>query len=296
MTAGFIGLGAMGAPMAANLLSRGFDLTVWNRTKAKADPLAAAGASVVTSPAEAAAEVVFTVLTDLPDVEDILRGPDGLLAGWARLGCDRPILVVMGTVSPTAIRTLAATLEQDHGIGTVDAPVSGGDVGAVNAELSIMVGGDPADVSRLKPYFDAMGTTVRHLGPIGSGQVAKSCNQIVVAATVIALAETFVYARQTGLDVGALAELLSGGLADSELLRQKGWRLLQRDYAGGGALSNQVKDLRFALEQARDLGVPLPGAAHSEQFFAGLMAMGHGDEDHTAAQRVFELLAGADDA
>lgn len=294
MTAGFIGLGQMGAPMAANILASGLELTVWNRTAAKAEPLAEKGADVAATAAAAAGEVVFTVLTDLPDVEAVLDGPDGLLAGWAARETRDPILVVMGTVSPAGIRRLAERLAAEHGVRVVDAPVSGGDVGARTGRLSIMVGGGPDEFNRLEPYFTAMGSTVRHLGPVGMGQVAKSCNQIVVAATVMALAETFVYARQSGLDLEALTELLSGGLADSELLRQKGWRLLNHEYAGGGALSNQVKDLRFALEQARELGIPLPGAAHSAQFFTGLMAMGYGHEDHTAAQRVFELLAGVD--
>ncbi|HIW63240.1 MAG TPA: NAD(P)-dependent oxidoreductase [Candidatus Stackebrandtia excrementipullorum] len=294
MTAGFIGLGAIGAPMATNILANGLHLTVWNRTASKTVALAEKGAAVAATPAGAAEDIVFTVLTDLPDVEQVLAGPEGLLAGWAERGTRDPVLVVMGTVSPTAVRALAASLADEHGVSVVDAPVSGGDEGARNGRLSIMVGGEADTVERLTPYFDAMGSTVRHLGPVGSGQVAKSCNQIVVAATVIALAETFVYARQTGLDMEALAELLSGGLADSELLRQKGWRLLRHDYAGGGALANQVKDLRFALDQARELGVPLPGAAHSTQFFTSLMAMGYGHEDHTAAQRVFEMLAGVE--
>lgn len=293
--AGFIGLGAMGAPMAANVLGAGLPLVVWNRTAAKAAPLVEKGAAHATTPLEAARPVVITVLTDLPDVEAVLEGPDGLLEGWRRASIADPVLVVMGTVSPTRIRKLSERLRASHGVRIVDAPVSGGDVGAQHGTLSIMVGGDAGDIAEVQPHFDAMGSTVRHLGPLGSGQVAKSCNQIIVAATVVSVAEAIVYARQSGLDLLALVELLQGGLADSEVLRQKGWRFLEHDYVGGGALSNQVKDLRFALEQGRSLGVPLPGAAASESFFSALVAMGHGDEDHTAAQRVFEMMAGVTD-
>jgi 3-hydroxyisobutyrate dehydrogenase-like beta-hydroxyacid dehydrogenase len=293
--ASLIGLGAMGAPMAANILTAGLELTVWNRTVAKAAPLAEKGAVVAPSLAAAARPVVITVLTDLPDVVAILEGENGLLAGWAANGIADPVLVVMGTVSPTAVRELGDELRASHGVRIVDAPVSGGDVGAQRGTLSIMVGGEAADIEPLSPYFEAMGSVIRHLGPLGSGQVAKSCNQVIVAAGVIAIAESLVYARKSGLDLPALVELLQGGLADSELLRQKGWRMLEHDYAGGGALSNQLKDLRFALQQAQSLGVPMPGAAASAQFFASLVAMGYGHEDHTAAQRMFEMLSGGSD-
>jgi 2-hydroxy-3-oxopropionate reductase len=290
---GFLGLGKMGAPMARNLLAAGVPVAVWNRTRTKAEALADSGAELADRPADAARDIVITMTVDLPDVEELLEGPDGLLAGWAERGVARPILVVMSTVSPTGVRAFGERLRAAHGVRVVDAPVSGGDVGAERGTLSIMVGGEADDIAPLSAHFAAMGDVVRHLGPLGSGQVAKSCNQIIVAATVISIAEALVYARRSGLDLPALVELLQGGLADSELLRQKGWRLLEHDYAGGGALANQVKDLRFALEQARMIGMPLPGAAASAEFFSGLMAMGFAEEDHTAAQRVFELLAGA---
>lgn len=293
--ASLIGLGAMGAPMAANILAAGLELTVWNRTAAKTDPLAEQGAVVAPTLADAARPVVFTVLTDLPDVVAILEGEAGLLAGWAANGIPDPVLVVMGTVSPTAVRELGEQLRASHGVRVVDAPVSGGDIGAKRGTLSIMVGGDAADLEPLTPYFEAMGSVIRHLGSLGAGQVAKSCNQIIVAAGVIAIAEALVYARKSGLDLPALVELLQGGLADSELLRQKGWRMLEHDYSGGGALFNQLKDLRFALQQGQALGMPLPGTAASAQFFASLVAMGYGHEDHTAAQRVFEMLSGGFD-
>jgi 2-hydroxy-3-oxopropionate reductase len=288
---GFIGLGKMGGPMARNLLKAGIPVVAWNRTASKAHALAELGARAVDRPRDAALPVVLTVLIDLPDVEEVLAGPDGLLAGWAEAGVSDPLLVVMATVSPTGVKALAERLAE-HGVRVIDAPVSGGDVGAERGTLSIMVGGESEDVARAQPYFEAMGTTVRHLGPIGTGQVAKSCNQIIVAATAITLSEAMVYARRSGLDLQALVDLLQGGLADSELLRQKGWRLLEREYTGGGALANQVKDLRFALVPAQHFGVALPGSAARTDLFAGRMSMGYGEEDHTAAQRVFELLAG----
>ncbi|MDR1634644.1 MAG: NAD(P)-dependent oxidoreductase [Bifidobacteriaceae bacterium] len=289
---GFIGLGKMGEPMARNLLKAGIPVAAWDIIPAKVEALRAAGGERVESASDVAREVVITMTVDLPEVVTLLEGPEGLLAGWAKRGITDPILVVMSTVSPTAIRQFGLDVRASHQVHVVDAPVSGGDIGAQRGTLSIMIGGAEADVAPLEGHFAALGTVARHLGPLGSGQIAKSCNQIIVAATVISLAEAMVYARRSGLDLAALVELLQGGLADCELLRQKGWRLLQHDYAGGGALANQVKDLRFALEQARMIGVPLPGAAASAEFFSGLMAMGFADEDHTAAQRIFETLAG----
>src|SRR3954451_2334512 len=244
-----LGLGRMGEPIARRLLPALGSLTVWNRTPAKAAALSHAGARVAASPAEAAAPVTLSVLTDLGDVEEVLGGEDGLMAGWAAAGVQRPVLVVHGTVSPVGVATLAERLAE-AGIDVVDAPLSGGVAGAESGALSVMVGGTDAAVSRAWPVLTLVGSTVRHLGPSGAGETAKACNQVVVAATVTALAEALVLADATGIDRTRLLELLGGGLADSEVLRQKRERWISGDFHGGGSAFNQLKDLRFVAETA----------------------------------------------
>jgi 3-hydroxyisobutyrate dehydrogenase-like beta-hydroxyacid dehydrogenase len=222
-----LGLGRMGEPIARRLLAALGSLTVWNRTTAKASALGAAGPRVARSPAEAAAPITLTVLTDLADVEAVLTGDDGLIAGWAAAGVERPVLVVHGTVSPVGVAALAERLADD-GIGVVDAPLSGGVAGAESGALSVMVGGSDDVVGRVWPVLSLIGSTVAHLGPSGSGEIAKSCNQVVVAATVTALSEALVLADAGGIERTQLLELLGGGLADSEVLRQKRDRVAQR--------------------------------------------------------------------
>lgn len=286
---GFVGLGTMGRPMARNLLRAGFRVTVWNRTAARAEELRAAGAAVARTPAAlaAAAPVVLTMLPDLPQVEAVLQGPEGLLAGMRPGG----VLVVLGTVSPVGVRALGERLRA-AGIGVVDAPVSGGDVGAEEGTLSIMAGGADADVARVWPFLEAMGTTVEHLGPLGAGQLAKACNQIVVGATIAALSEAVVLARKGGLDPARVLRVLGGGLAASRVLELKGPKLLRRDFRPGGAAAFQHKDLGFALAAARAEGVALPLTAVVEQLFGAACWNGFGDDDHSVLLRVIERLAG----
>jgi len=286
---GFVGLGVMGRPMARNLLRAGHRVVVWNRSAGPAAELAAAGATVARTPAElaTAAPVVLTMLPDLPQVEEVLQRDDGLLAGMDR----GSVLVVMGTVSPVAVRDLGARLEP-AGVAVVDAPVSGGDVGAEQATLSIMVGGSPEDVARVRPYLEAMGTTVDHLGPLGAGQLAKACNQIVVAATLTALSEALVLARRGGLDPQRVFAVLGGGLAASRVLEVKGPKLLGGDFRPGGAASFQHKDLGFALAAAREEGVALPLTALVDQLYGAARWNGFGDDDHSVVVRVIERLAG----
>jgi 3-hydroxyisobutyrate dehydrogenase-like beta-hydroxyacid dehydrogenase len=276
-----LGLGRMGEPIARRLLRARGALTVWNRTAAKAAGLARAGARVAASPAEAAAPVTLTVLTDLGDVEDLLAGDDGLLAGWAATGGPRPVLVVHGTVSPVSVAALAERLAAS-GVDLVDAPLSGGVAGAESGALSVMVGGDDEAVGRAWPVLSLVGTTVRHLGPIGAGQIAKACNQVVVAATVTALAEALVLADASGIDRAPLLELLGGGLAGSEVLRQKRDRWLGGDFDGGGSSVNQLKDLRFVAEAAAARGLALPVAATLRTVFEQVVADGDGNLDHSA--------------
>jgi 2-hydroxy-3-oxopropionate reductase len=280
-----LGLGPMGMPMARNLIAAFGPITVWNRTASVAAPLADT-ATVVGDVISAARPIVLTVLPDLPQVEALL---DDLRSGWVAANVIHPILVVHGTVSPTRVAELAARLARD-GIHVVDAPVSGGPIGAAEGTLSIMVGGEADDVRRLEPVFAALGSTVRHLGPSGSGALGKLCNQVVVAATVAAVAEATVLAEAGGLPLDPLFELLSGGLAGSEVLRQKGERYRTRDFAGGGSATNQLKDLRFTAETAEAHGLALPVAAAATQLFERMVADGDGALDHTGVLGTVERL------
>jgi 2-hydroxy-3-oxopropionate reductase len=288
---GFVGLGTMGLPMARRLVTAGFRVVVWNRHAARAEALAAAGAAVAPDPAALAeaAPVVLTMLPDLPQVEDVLKRSDGrgLLAGM-RAGS---VLVVMGTVSPVGVRALGERLAA-AGVGVVDAPVSGGDVGAEQGTLSIMVGGADADAARVRPFLEAMGTTVDHLGPLGAGQLAKACNQIVVGAAIAALSEAVVLARKGGLDPARVLGVLAGGLAGSRVLELKGAKMLRRDFQPGGAAAFQHKDLGFALAAARAAGVALPLTALVDQLFGAACWNGFGGDDHSVLVRVIERLAG----
>ncbi len=285
---GAIGLGAMGAPMAAALAEAGHRVTLWNRTTARAETLAErTGSTVAADLADAARPVVITVLPDLDQVRDVVERDEGLLDGWYRHGVESPILVVMGTVSPVAVAEWAQQVGK-HGVRIVDAPVSGGVPGAEKRQLSIMVGGDKDDVNPVLGMLSAMGTTVRHLGPVGSGQLAKACNQIVVAATLSALGEALAMARAGGIDFETLLDLLGGGLAGSEVLRQKKQRWIEGDYAGGGSCTNQLKDLRFCLETAQQFDIELPVTQVTTRLFEEVTRHGDGPLDHSAVLRVLE--------
>jgi 2-hydroxy-3-oxopropionate reductase len=286
---GFVGLGVMGRPMARNLLRAGHRVVVWNRSPGPAAELEAAGATVARTPAElaGAAAVVLTMLPDLPQVEEVLHRQDGLLQGVREGG----VLVVLGTVSPVGVRELGSRLESVR-LSLVDAPVSGGDVGAEQATLSIMVGGRPQDVARVWPFLEAMGSTVDHLGPLGSGQLAKACNQVVVAATLTALSEALVLARAGGLDPRRVFAVLAGGLAGSRVLELKGPKMLEGDFRPGGAAAFQHKDLGFALAAARAEGVALPLAALVDQLYGAARWNGFGEDDHSVVVRVIERLSG----
>lgn len=287
-----LGTGAMGRPMAAHLVRALGPVRVWNRTRARAHELANLGARVVDHPAQAATPVVLTMLPDLPQVVDVVERNDGVLAGWATAGIEEPVLVVHGTVSPMEVREYANALRQRCGAVVVDAPVSGGTIGAERGDLSVMAGGDEEVVDALGPLFAHYAGMVRRMGAAGAGQMAKLCNQVVVAGTVGAVSEAVLLARRAGLDVAALLEVLGGGLAASELLRQKGCRWLEEDYTGGGSAANQLKDLRFVLGAAQTLGAPLPVSGAVTDLFAELVAAGEGELDHTAAYRALQRRSG----
>ncbi|MGW8568368.1 NAD(P)-dependent oxidoreductase [Isoptericola sp. NPDC055881] len=284
---GFVGTGPMGAPMARNLLAAGYDVALWNRTAARAEDVARDQplATVAARPADAARPVVVVMLPDLPQVRDVVERPDGLRAGWSAAGVADPVLVVMSTVSPVAVTAWAAELAAT-GVRLVDAPVSGGVEGAVAGSLSIMAGGADADLAAVRPLLDAMGTTVRHLGPVGSGSLAKTCNQIVVGGTLNALAEAVAVARAGGLDLATVLEVLGGGLAGSRLLDDKSRRYLTGDYAHGGACRTQLKDLEFGIAAGEALGVDTALTEVARTRYQRMVERGDGELDHSAVIRV----------
>jgi 3-hydroxyisobutyrate dehydrogenase len=278
----FIGMGTMGAPMALNLLKAGHGVIVHNRTRDREVPIAEAGAERADSPAAAAeaAEVVITCVSDTADVEQVILGENGVMAG-ARPGT---VVVDMSTISPTVTRAIAATLAE-KAIAMVDAPVSGGSEGAKNGTLSIMVGGNQADVAKVTPVLKAMGKTITHIGPIGSGQLTKAINQIIVAGTYWSVAEGMALGLKAGLDMDKVVQAVGGGAAGSWGLTNRSGNMIDNTYPLGFRVRLHRKDLVIALEAARELGVTIPMAAFVEQIESGLMAQGYGDEDVSAIAR-----------
>ncbi|GAA3726903.1 2-hydroxy-3-oxopropionate reductase [Spinactinospora alkalitolerans] len=287
---GFVGLGLMGEPMARNLVSAGFDVTVHNRSREAVDRLATAGAKPAGSPAAAAAEadVVIVMLPDAPDVRTVVLSEDGIASTLREGG----LLIDMSTISAGVTRELADTLAE-QGVRMLDAPVSGGQQGAVDAALSIMVGGEESVFERARPIFAALGTRVTLIGGNGSGQVAKACNQVIVAGTIQAVAEALALARHSGVAPDRVREALLGGLAGSKILEVHGRRMLDGAFEPGFKTRLHDKDLGIALEAASEAGVPLPTTALVRQFFNALIASGDGDADHAALALVVERLAGA---
>jgi 2-hydroxy-3-oxopropionate reductase len=286
---GFIGLGIMGAPMARNLLRAGFPLVVWNRTAARADALVEEGARRAASPREVAeqAAITITMLSDTPDVAEVYRAGEGLLVGAG----PGDVLVDMSTIAPRVARELAAEAAA-LGAALLDAPVSGGDVGAQQGALSIMVGGDADALERARPVLETLGTRITHVGASGAGQVVKACNQIVVGLTLEALGEALVLGSKAGVDPRAIVEALGGGLAASRVLEVRGPKLLARDFAPGFKLDLHTKDLAIVLETARELEMPLPGAALVAELFEAERERGRGEADNSTIVRALELLAG----
>ncbi|WP_329438725.1 NAD(P)-dependent oxidoreductase [Streptomyces canus] len=288
-TVGFVGLGAMGLPMAANLAKAGFDVLVWARGRVPLDAAVAAGCRAAGRPADVAAgaRTVITMLPDLPQVRDVSAGPDGLLAGLDTAAPTEAMdtLVVMGTVSPVAVRALAQEL-RSFGVTVVDAPVSGGVTGARDATLSIMAGGTPYAVESVRPYLSAMGSTVRRMGDTGAGSLAKACNQLVVAGTLVALAEAVVLGEHGGLDPAALLEVLAGGLASSEVLAQKRRHLADSDFSPSGPARYLHKDLGFVLDSAAHADVELPLSISVARLYAAIDERGLGDLDNSVVLRL----------
>ncbi|MGA2500652.1 MAG: NAD(P)-dependent oxidoreductase [Tepidisphaeraceae bacterium] len=285
----FIGLGIMGLPMAGHLLAAGHSLTVHSRTKAKAGAIMAKGAKWADSPGEAArdAEVTFACVTDTPDVEAVVLGERGALSGAAA----GTVIVDHSTISPAATRRMAATCAA-RGVTFLDAPVSGGDVGAWNATLSIMVGGDMAAFERVRPLLACMGKTIVHCGGAGTGQLTKLVNQILVSVTNLAVCEALTFAGKCGLDLEKTIAAVGGGAAGSWQLANLGPKMVKRDFAPAFMIDLMQKDLRLVMQAAQEAGVALPASGLVHQLFTAAQAAGDGRAGTQALYRVVQKMAG----
>jgi 3-hydroxyisobutyrate dehydrogenase len=285
----FVGLGTMGAAMAANLCRAGFGVSVWNRTPGRAAALLELGATEAATPADAArvAEVVVACVSDTPDVEAVLFGADGVAEGLAAGG----LVIDCSTISPAATRGFAARLRERR-IGFVDAPMSGGSEGARLGTLTFFVGGEPGDAERANPVLAAMGKTITHFGPAGNGQAVKAVNQVVIAGIYLGVAEGMILAMKAGLEPSAVVAALGGGVAKSWILENRSAKMIANDYPLGFRTSLHLKDLVIALELARSTGATLPVASLAAQLESGLVARGYGDEDMSNLARAIRSLSG----
>jgi 2-hydroxy-3-oxopropionate reductase len=286
---GFVGIGIMGRPMACNLMEAGHELVLYNRTRQKAEELAKeSGARMADSLKEVAesSDVIITMLPGPPEVEEVVAGEDGLLEGAG----EGSLIVDMSTSSPVLARELAR-LAREWGVGMLDAPVSGGDVGAIEGTLSIMVGGSEEDFQRAQPLLEVMGKTVTHVGPSGSGQVVKAANQIVVALTIEAVSEALVLGSKGGVSPEKVLDVLSGGLAGNKVMEVKREKFLSHTFDPGFRSELHHKDLGIALAAGREYGVVLPVTAIVDQMLLAMKKKGWGGEDHSALLRVIEDLS-----
>jgi len=285
---GFIGLGIMGLPMAKNLMQAGYDLSVHNRSPEKAQELGEQGATVATSPREVAenSDVIITMLPDSPQVRDVVAGEGGLLEGIT----EGSLIIDMSTISPIVTEELAEAVKE-RGASMLDAPVSGGDVGAIEGTLSIMVGGEEGDLQRAKPLFEAMGETITHVGPTGAGQVTKAANQVVVALTIEAVSEALVLGSAGGVAPEKILDVLSGGLAGNKVMEVKREKFLSHKFDPGFRSELHHKDTGIALAAGREYGVVLPVTAIVDQMLLAMMKKGWGGEDHSALLRIIEDLS-----
>jgi 2-hydroxy-3-oxopropionate reductase len=285
---GFIGLGVMGRPMAGHLIDAGHTLYL-HRVKPASQPLVDKGGKALeTGKAVAeASEVVILMLPDTPDVEAVLFGPDGVAAGLKK----GSLVIDMSSISPIATKAFAAKIEA-LGADYIDAPVSGGEVGAKNAALTIMVGGKDAAFARAKPLFEKMGKTITLVGGVGDGQTAKVANQIIVGLTIEAVAEALTFARKAGADPARVREALMGGFASSRILELHGERMLKRTFDPGFRIRLHRKDLTLAVDAAKSLNLALPNTAATQQLMNAAVAMGDGEKDHSGLIRTLEALGG----
>jgi 2-hydroxy-3-oxopropionate reductase len=286
-TVGFVGLGIMGKPMAENLIEAGYELVVYNRTREKAEELASA--TVAESPRAVAeqSDIIITMLPDSPQVEEVLAGEDGVLEGVE----EGALIVDMSTISPVVTEELAEKA-REQGASMLDAPVSGGDVGAIEGTLSIMVGGSEEDFGRALPLFEVMGGTVTHVGPVGTGQVVKAANQIVVALTIEAVSEALVLGSKGGVAPDKILDVLGGGLAGNKVMEVKREKMLSHSFDPGFRVELHHKDLGIALAAGREYGVTLPVTAVVDQMLETLKMGGRGDQDHSALLTLIEESSG----
>ena len=289
LTVGYIGLGLMGKSIARNILKAGFPLVVHNRSQAPVDELLAEGAKRAGSSAEVASQVdiVFTNLPDTPDVEMVTLGPQGIIAGTHQ----GLIYVDNSTIKPASARRIAEVLGE-KGVQCLDAPVSGGDIGARQGTLAIMVGGPEDALEKAMPVFQAMGKTITHVGEAGAGQIAKAANQIMVAAQMVAMGELMVFAQKAGADPRKVVEAIRGGAAQCWTLDVKPPRLFTGNRLPGFKAYMQAKDLGIVMETARQYGIPLPAASTHSQLFNAMLQMGMAELDNSAVLGVIEHLAG----
>lgn len=288
---GFVGTGIMGAPMARNAMKAGFAVTVTNRTLTRAEPLANDGATVVKTPREVAerSDIVVTMVPNTPHVDEAVFGPDGVAAG-AHEGL---LLVDMSTISPTATREFAArAAKNSSAFRWLDAPVSGGELGAIEARLSIMIGGDAADVKRAMPLFEALGKTIVHIGDHGAGQACKLANQIAVALNNLGVSEALVFAASQGIDLEKTRQVIAGGAGASWAMQNFAPKILAGDFRPGFMIDLQQKDLRLVLDNAYAGHVSLPGAALVHELYNALQRDGGGREGNLALIKVIERLSG----
>jgi len=290
---GYVGLGIMGEAMAANLLKAGYELIVWNRTASKAKALAAKGAVVADSPADViakGAQVVFINVTDTPDVEQVIFGENGIATAPPEVGAGDGIIVVdNSTINPVATQEFAARLA-DQGVDFLDAPVSGGDVGARNGTLSIMVGGSEETFTRCLPLFEAMGKSINHLGPAGMGQTCKACNQIAVSLNLLGTCEAMALAKRSGLDLKKMIQVLASGAAGSWQIANLGPKIADGDLDPGFMIDLVLKDLAIVSDTARQHKLTLTGTALAEGYFRAAAAAGHGRLGTQAMSKILEEL------
>ncbi len=286
---GFVGLGIMGRGMARNILRAGFSLTVWNRTASRMDELVAAGAAAAQSPAACAQQsnIIITCVSDTPDVEQVILGENGIIHAAA----PGSLVIDMSTISPQITQQIAAALAE-KGIHMLDAPISGGSEGAAKGTLSIMVGGEAAQVERALPVLQAMGQKITHVGGAGAGQMVKLVNQIVVVGNMLAVAEGLLFAQAGDLDLEKTIEAIAGGAAGSWMLSNRGTQAIVRDWRPGFTIDLQQKDLKLVLNAAAAMGVPLLSTSLIHNLYRTLQARGLGDEGNHALVKALELLAG----
>ncbi|HLJ59334.1 MAG TPA: NAD(P)-dependent oxidoreductase [bacterium] len=287
---GFIGLGIMGRPMATHLIDAGYEVRVWNRTRQKAVDLIAAGAREGASAKDVAAhsDITITMVADTPDVRQVILGADGVVEG-VRAGA---VVVDMSTVSPVATLEIAEALAA-RGAEMLDAPVSGGEKGALEATLSIMVGGKPATFERVLPVFQKMGKNIVHIGGHGAGQVTKACNQLVLSLTILGVAEALTLARKAGVDPAKVRSALLGGFAQSRVLELHGQRMLDDNFEPGFRTRLYHKDMGIVTETGRALDVPLLGAGLAAQLYQAAMNKGFAELDYSVLARVVAEMAGS---